>query len=150
MDSGSPLRCGTPLFCSCHRNVSPAPYGRRSSLPLWSPCLLSLSLSHGCPLPHRCCHLCCCHSSPSLSLSPGVVVPSRCSPFPPCEQSLTVVHHRCCRCRPSRPISCSSFPVPLSLIVPPLSLPLPTYSPCKQGLAAVVVDGEVVGCFLVT
>ena len=50
---------------------------------------------------------------------------------------------------PCVPISCSSFPVPLSLVVLPLSLPFPTYSPCEQGLAAVVVDGGVMGCCLV-
>ena len=49
---------------------------------------------------------------------------------------------------PRVPVSCSSFPVLLSLVVPPLSLPLPTYSPCEQGLAAVVADGGVVGCCL--
>ena len=102
----------------------------------------------------------------SLSLSAPcqlmvVVPPHRCSPFPPRKQSLTVVVGGAavvsvCSCYfvivivvvliPHVPISCLSFPVLLSLVVPPLSLPLPTYSPCEQGLAAVVVDGGVVGC----
>jgi NO-binding membrane sensor protein with MHYT domain len=108
----------------------------------------------------------CCHGGLVVIVGPSsahvVVLPHRCSLFPPHEQSLAVVVGGAAvmsiwSCYfvivvvliPHVPVSCSSFPVLLSLVVSLLSLLLHTYLPCEQRLAVVVVDGGVMGCCLV-